>query len=153
MTTFTSATEVGQEIAARLATITTGNGFTTNIGTTVYRGRVSVGDQDVPCVSIIEGDDDVRENPSRMNAMAHITQQYALVGYAACDPMHPNDTAHSIIKDIKRAIFKDKDSTFARKVTAVRYKGRNIGPRADSVPIVQAVVYIEVEYVEDLTSP
>lgn len=153
MSVYSSATEVAQELSARLATILTSNGFNTNMGQRVYRGRVAVSDDDVPCVSLIEGDEDVRENPSRLNATAHITQQYALAGYAPCDPLQPNDAAHEIIKDMKRAIFQDKDSSLTRKVRRVAYKGRNIGPRADSVPIVQAVIYIEVEYVEDLSAP
>lgn len=153
MSTFNTAEAVSQEIQTRLQAVLIANGFQTNMGQRVYLGKLAIEDQHVPCVSVVEGIDNVNPSDSRKNPTALVKQQYALVGYAVCDPDHPNETAHKIIRDIKRAIFKGSNSDFGGKVSTVRYIGRNIGPRADGAAVVQAVVEIEVAYVEDLGNP
>ena len=40
--------------------------------------------------------------------------------------------------------------SFGGRVKSVEYRGRDIGPRTDGVPIVFAVVHIDVTYVENL---
>lgn len=149
---YTTATEVANEIKARLATISVAGGFNTDIGGTVFQGKVAITDPDVPCVSVIEGQDEAEHNTGR-SSLVLVEQQYALVGYAKCDPADPNATAHKIIRDIKRVIFRAKDASFGGKVRSVQYLGRGIGPRADGAPIVMAVVEIAVVYVEDLSAP
>ena len=79
-----------------------------------------------------------------------------------CDPDNPNDMAHQIISDIKKAVFSNTDATrvdttmgtvsFGGRVKSVHYRGRDIGPRTDGVPIVFAVVHIDVVYVEQLSA-
>lgn len=152
MNVYTNATQIAAEIEARIAQIRVANGYETDIGATVYRGKIAVNDDDVPCCSIIEGLDTVEGTPGR-SSQWKISQAYALVGYAQCDPAHPNDTAHAVIRDLKRAIFKTDgkaDATFGRKVLQVEYSGRNIGPRADGMSIVMGIVEISVQYVESL---
>jgi hypothetical protein len=73
-------------------------------------------------------------------------------GFDACDPDNPNTKAHAMIRDIKRVIFLG-GTTLGGKVRSVHYTGRDIGPRADGVSLVQVRVMIDVEYVEDLTNP
>jgi hypothetical protein len=153
MTVYTTATEIAAEIEARVGQIRTANGFATDIGATVFRGRIAVNDEDVPCVSIIEGTDSVLSTPGRA-ALWKIEQHYALVGYVPCDPANPNDAAHALITDLKRAIFKTNgkaDATFGGKVLEIHYKGRNIGPRADGAPIVMGIVEIAVVFAESLS--
>lgn len=153
MTVHTSAEEVAGEILARMAAIRIANGYETEIGTTVFDGRIAVNDQDVPCVSVIEGTDNVLSTPGRA-ALWKVEQTYSLVGYAPCDPASPNVTARAIIRDLKRAIFKSNgkaDATFAGKVLEIHYKGRNVGPRADGVAIVMSIVEIAVVYAESLS--
>lgn len=150
---YTSADEVAAEVAARAATIRTSNGFESELGAKVLDGVVKVDDDMIPCLSIVEGADQVQNGPSQRVVIAHIKQQYALVAYAACDPNAPNVTARRLIKDMKRAMFLTDgkpDVTWGGKVRSVTYRGRNIGPRADGAAIVQAIVEIEVEYAEQL---
>lgn len=151
-TPFTSAHEVAAEVSARIAQILTANGYETDIGTTVFEGRIAINDEDVPCISVIEGTDTVLSTPGR-SALWKIEQRYALVGYAPCDPDAPNTAARAMIRDMKKAIFKtnDKpDATFGGKVLEIHYKGRNIGPRPDGAAIVMAIVEIAVVFVESL---
>lgn len=152
MTVHTNAEEVSQEIRTRIATISVANGFESDIGVSVFDGRIAVNDSDVPCASVVEGTDDVLSTPGRA-ALWKVEQHYTLVGYSPCDPAHPNAKARAIIRDLKRAIFKTNgkaDATFGGKVLEIHYKGRNVGPRADGVGIVMGVISISVIYAESL---
>lgn len=151
MNPYTSAADIAQELADRLATITTTNGAETNVGAKVFRGRKNVDEAMIPCAVIIEGNDTPVDRPGRLPA-ASIKQRYTIAAYTNCDVDHPNDAAHAAIRDVKRALFK-VDGTLNGKVKKITYAGRDIGPRADGYPVVIAVVNIDVEYVEDLTNP
>lgn len=146
-----TASDVAVELARRMALVTTANGYLTNAGTRVLRGRRRIDDGQVPCIVIAEGLDQVSQHQSRM-AMAEIEQTYILIAYDECHPDHPNDKAHSLLKDLKRAVFAD-GVTLGGKVRKVEYKGRDIGPRSDGVGIVCASIEIEVRFIEDLTNP
>lgn len=148
-TPFTKASDIAAYLTSLLAGIQIADGFNTDIGTTVYRGRRMVDDDMVPCAVIIEGEDVPGDNVGREEIK--ITQNYVLGGYVRCDPDHPNDAAHKVIKDIKKVVFGDGPRMGGR-VRAVKYKGRDIGPRADGVPIVFAIVNIEIEYAETLVN-
>lgn len=149
-TVYTRAEDIALDLSTRLAAITVADGCETDIGLRAFRGRVHIPENAVPCNSLIEGDDNTGKSTGLTNTQ--VFQDYALVGYAVCDPAQPNDTAHKIIRDLKKAIFKD-GSKLGGKVRNVEYKGRNIGPRADGVAIVSAVVHITVEFAEDLQNP
>lgn len=152
---FTDPNDVSAEIKARIEAIPSSAGHLTDVGASVYEGRVHVDDDLVPCTSIIEGTDRVDSQPGRA-ALWKIAQKYVLVGYDKCDPANPNVKAREIIKDLKRAIFSTNGKPDARlggKVLEVNYLGRNIGPRADGAAIVMAYIEIEVVYAEHLWLP
>lgn len=152
MTTYFTAGAVSAEIKTRLQAILLANGAETDIGRDVMMGRRKIpGDDQPPCTMVLEGLDDPRDQPGR-NPTALIAQQYVISAFDACDPDNPNDKAHAMIRDIKRAIFKD-GTTWGGKVKSVTYLGRDIGPRPDGVALVQAQVSVLVEYVEDLANP
>lgn len=148
-TIYAKAEEVAAALSGRLQAITTANGYETDIGSRTYRGRTMIDEDAVPCSVLIEGEDNVEDTNA---TKVRLKQEYVLGGYAKCDPNNPNDTAHKIIRDIKKAIFSD-GVQLNGKVRNVKYMGRNIGPRADGRPVVFAIVYIEVEYAEDLAKP
>lgn len=149
---YTKAGDIAAEIAARLALIRTTGGFETDIGRDVKRGRRKIPADDAPpCVVMFEGDDDPKDRPGRI-PLVLVQQAYVLDAYDQCDPDNPNDQAHKMIRDLKRAIFAG-DATLGGKVSKVMYIGRDIGPRPDGAALVQARVMLVVEYVEDLTNP
>jgi hypothetical protein len=154
MTVYVKAADVADEIAGRLADILVANGAETNIGAKVFRGRRALpGDDEPPCSVLIEGGDEVEDTAGRSStALIKVKQVYMIDGFDACDPQNPNTKAHAIIRDIKRALFKD-GRTFGGKVVEVAYMGRDIGPRPDGVALVQARVMIEVSFAEDLANP
>jgi hypothetical protein len=147
---FNSADQIAAELAARLAEISVASGFNTDIGHTVYRGRRHIDKDQVPCAVLIEADDQVDEKQGIPNIK--IRQEYVLGGYAICDPDHPNDTAHKIIKDLKRAVF-GAGMRLGKRGNEMTYQGRGIGPRTDGAAVVFAVIYLTVEYAENLAAP
>lgn len=153
MSTYFTAGAVSAEIKARLQTILLVNDCETDIGRDVMMGRRKIpGDDQPPCIQVMEGLDDNMDQPGRIPQVL-VSQDYIISAFDACDPDNPNDKAHSMIRDIKRAIFKGGDGNWGGKVRKVTYRGRDIGPRPDGVALVQAMVMINVEYVEDLANP
>ena len=158
---FTRARDLALHITTLLQGIRKANGYETDIGLNrVFRGKRKIDDTHVPCAVIIEGED--KPGGTQGAVSQQITQSYVLGGYEACDPDHPNDTAHQIIADIKKAVFSvvnptraeeiSGSTTFGGRVKSVTYVGRDIGPRTDGGPIVFAVVHIDVVFVEQLTA-
>lgn len=150
--TLNTAEGVANEIKVRIAGIRTVYGYETEIGRDVMMGRRKLpGDDRPPCTVVLEGADDPKDHPARIPSVL-VQQSYWIDGFDVCDPDNPNTKAHAMIRDIKRAIFQG-DATLGGKVREVHYRGRDIGPRADGVSLVQARVIIDVEYVENLTAP
>ena len=145
-------------LSDRLATITVANGYQTDIGTNVFRGRRRLDLHQIPCAVIIEGDERVlSEQRAALPGRAYkkslqLAQQYDLEGHAACDADHPNDMAHKIIADIKKCLFTG-DVTFSGLVKDIKYIARAISPREDGFAVVAGAIRIELEFVEDLTNP
>jgi hypothetical protein len=145
------AEDVGQEIARRMALIRLVNGYETEIGVKVWRGRRKIpADEDIPVTLITEGDDNPGSKPNR--TVQQVVANFVIDGFDACDPNNPNDKAHAMLRDMKKAIFHD-GGQFNGKVREINYLGRDIGPRPDGAGFVQARIVIEVEFVESLADP
>lgn len=150
-----NAEQIAIEIANRLATRTVAQGAETDLGAKVFRGRVRIHDDMIPCSVIIEGDDVVARERG-VGPTVKIEQRYVLMAYVPCDPDNPNDAAHKAIRDLKKAMFVTggkPDATWGRKVKEVAYLGRDIGPRADGAAFVLAIIEIAVEFPESLATP
>ncbi|WP_316150055.1 hypothetical protein [Cupriavidus sp. BIC8F] len=150
----TKASDIALELYNRLTQITVANGFHTDIGAKVYRGKRALdAETDVPCVVLVEGNDTPQDDA--LTAVS-ISQRYMMEAHTACDPNNPNDAAHLLIADMKRAIFTGEPKHGMRlngKAKGMTYKGRVIGPREDGAETVFAGIHIDVLYVEDLTNP
>ncbi len=148
------ASDIAQELYNRVAQITKANGFNTDIGLRVFRGKRALdAEADVPCAVLVEGNDTPQD--SSMTGVS-ISQRYVFEAYDACDPDHPNDAAHLMIADLKRAIFAGEPKHGMRlggRAKEMTYKGRVIGPREDGAETVFAGIHIDVLYAEDLTNP
>jgi len=145
-----TADKIAAELAARLAQITIANGYQTDIGLRVYDGRRNLDETNMPCVVMVEDDDD----PAGMQAPNGKTSMpWLLEGHTACDPDHPNAAGRKIVADLKKAVFSG-DLTFGdKRAVACRYGGRAIAPRADGLALVSASVTIVVDVVENLAAP
>ncbi|MBF6987254.1 hypothetical protein [Cupriavidus sp. IK-TO18] len=147
------ASDIAVELSNRIARITKANGFNTDIGLRVFRGKRAFSEDDLPCLVLVEGNDTPQDDA--LTAMV-VSQRYVFEAHTECDPDHPNDAAHLVIADLKRAIFAGEPKLGMRlngKAKGMTYKGRVIGAREDGAPTVFAGIHIDVLYVEDLTNP
>lgn len=151
MSQLNKASDIAALLKTRMQAITIANGYNTDIGTRVLMGRRKIDASHVPCVVIIEGDDEpTREADSRMEIPVDL--DFVFSAYVLCDPDHPNDAAHLAIKDIKRALW-DRNTmggNLGRKVVSFKYRGKNIGPAANGEDSVAVLVYAQVRYAEAL---
>ena len=154
---FKKSSDIAEYLTTVLQAIRVTNGYKTDIGATVYRGRLKHDEDRVPYCVLIEGEDRPQENDGgRLDVT--LEQDFVLGAYVLCNVDNPNDAAHLAIKDIKKAVF---SSALARRpiagargangrVAKLSYRGKDIGPRADGKNIVFAVVHITVTFAEDL---
>lgn len=146
------AKTLAQRVADRVALVTVANGYLTDIGLRVLRGRLALDESFLPCAVVVEGDDSIED---QTEIKAKVAQAFIVEGHAECDPDNPNDTAHDIVADLKRAIF-DGDRTFEGFVPGpkgLRYNGKNFGTRPDGTNVVAASIQFTCVFVEDLTNP
>ena len=142
------AAEIAQAVSARLAVITKANGYATDCGVRVYRGRRRLDAEAPPCVVVAELEDTVLEQT--MKGSLHLSQVYAIEAHAeTTDPDNPNDLCHQMLFDLKRAVFGPKESLHTN-VRKIEYRGRTIGPRDEGTALVFASIRIAVEYAEKL---
>ena len=154
---FKKSSDIAEYLTTVLQAIRVTNGYKTDIGATVYRGRLKHDEDRVPYCVLIEGEDRPQENDGgRLDVT--LEQDFVPGAYVFCNVDNPNDAAHLAPKDTKKAVF---SSDLARKQMAgarggngrvknMEYKGKDIGPRADGKNIVFAVVHISVTFAEDL---
>lgn len=145
------ASSMAQMIVTRLATINIANGYATDIGVRVFRGRMNLVPEELPCVILVEGEDTVQDTKK---TEVKVRQNYIIEGHDECDPSNPNDKAHLILADLKRAIF-GVDPTFGGEVrpSELQYAGRQISVREDGTALVAASISINITFVEDLANP
>lgn len=150
------ANDIAEAIATRLATITTVNGYATNIGGKVLRGRRRLDKSHLPCAVVIERDDEVKAEQvlAKRVHQAKVACRLLLEGHAECDADNPNVVGHQIIADIKKAIFGSVISYGSDDaVLGIHYAGRSIAPREDGTDVVAAAVEVMLEFVETLSDP
>lgn len=150
------AKDLALVIEQRLAGIRTANGYLTDIGAKVFPGKLSLDPSMLPCVVLVEGDDDVL---TQVNMQCRVVLRFIAEGHASCDPERPYDKIHDIIADLKKAIF-GGDVTFGGLVKpsvnntpGLRYTGSGKGEPPDGAVNVTGSIQFECEVVEDLKNP
>ena len=146
------ASDLALAISTRIEQITIANGYATDIGVRVFRGRGSLNRVDLPCIVMVEGDETVQD-AKYANLKSDVV--FVLEGHDTCDPLHPNDKGHLIVADLKRAIF-GGDLTLGgmlAKKDDLAYRGRAIGVRPDGGDVIAASISIAVTMVDNLATP
>jgi hypothetical protein len=145
----TIAKDISIAVSERLLNIRLANGYNTECGTRVFRGRRRLDESVVPCIIIAEINSKFVDG-TRTNV--RVTTRYVIEGHSICDPNDPNDVGHDIVGDIKKAIF-NGDLRFGGDVRSISFVSQNIAPREDGVSIVSASVEVDLVFSEDLSSP
>lgn len=140
------ADTLAAQLVARVAAITVGNGYATDIGLRVFEGRRRLDESHIPCAVVVEGED---SPTSQQLGKIKNAVRYAVEGVASCDPDNPNIVGRAIVADLKKAIW-GSDVTFGRTVISLEYLGRTIAPREDGQNTVSASVEFSVSYAETL---
>ena len=149
------AKAIGTSLSALLGTITVANGYNTDIGLRVYRGRLAIDESRIPCVILAELDDANKDAVSQGTLIA-VGQRYTIEAHVTCDPNNPNDAAHDVIADIKKALFQKMirtGSAFSPEIKHLNYIGKTIGPRPDGSAFVSGSITVVADFVEDLKNP
>lgn len=142
------AKQILTKLDTRLKTILVANGYNTNAGQRVYRGRKSFdwGDAALfPAISVFDPEE-------RCESLHEERNDYLLVfhveahGFASAS--NPADLAHDLIADIKKALFIYSDQTLGGLVVSFEYKGREIQLPEDAGSVVSVRVVAEVKYPE-----
>ena len=100
-----------------LQTITPANGYGHDLSESVFRGRLTFGDNDpIPMLSIIEPP----ANPNNQHAPTGASENKVawdiiVQGFADDDMVNPTDPAHMLLADVKKAL-----ATEARKLQGMR---------------------------------
>lgn len=147
------AQDIALAISARLSVIDTTAGYNTDAGLTIFRGKPGIDDQDAPCIVLVELGDESQAKDGRLSVEHLVTLRFVAEGHIACDPDNPNDAAHLLIADMKRALWGPKEPTLGGLAKALRYTGRIIDPRHPGALSVAAGVEFEVDHHEDLANP
>jgi hypothetical protein len=142
------ASTIAQTLATIIGTIRTANGYATDIGAQVFRGKRKLDESDPPCSTIFEGED---MEQAQQGPAVRLRQRYVVEGVSTCDPDNPNDAAHAIIADIKKAVWRN-DEPFGVGVE-VRYAGRSIGTREVGSTLIAAAIELEIVFAENLANP
>lgn len=147
------ALQIVKALAARLEVIRTANGYRTDAGAQVYRGRIVFDASDsLPALTVFDDEDDVLQINGALRAKLGLS--VTIEGIAQADPDNPSDTGHAMVADIKKAIFSpDYDQTFGGMVAKLSYAGRRMQSREGGSGHISVAVMLTVEYVEDLTNP
>lgn len=93
-------------LCAALANIRVENGYYTNAGAAVFRGRLTFGaDDPLPCVAILEPPMQPEPRVQPLGARVRQEQMDVYVqGFAVDDKKNPSDPAQLLLADIKKAI-------------------------------------------------
>lgn len=143
------AKDILASVATRLLNVTVANGYATDCGSRVFKGRRRLDETHIPCIVLAEVDTKVVEG-TRTNV--RVTSRYVIEGHSVCDSDNPSDVGHDVISDIKKCIFSG-DLRFGGSVRSVDFISQNIGLREDGLNIVSASIEIDLVFAEDLTSP
>ena len=143
---------VSRAIETRLAAINAANGFETDVGLRVLRGKRALNEEDLPCVVIVEGPESIDQQRGTLMTLG---ARYLLEAHDHCDPTHPNDRGHALVRDLKRAVFSGERMRglgLDGLALSVSYRGKVIGHEAGT-SLVYASVAVEVQFTEDIAKP
>lgn len=133
--------QILKALTAQLQTITVANGFNTDIGNRVYRGRPDFGSEtDKPFIGIFE----IRPEGSPLYADTDVEKDnwsLGIQGVVEAGTEHPTDPAHNLLADIKRAL-----SIVVRRHTPVDPNPyENFGGLITGLEIDGGVTYVAAE--------
>lgn len=140
-----------ENLVERLSRIDADAGYLTSVGRHVYWGRKTIPSGTSAFVALHETDEEgVLEQKS--DGVVLLRVPYVIEAQMPCDPDHPNEAGHRMVRDIKAAIF-GAGMQLAGCLNDIRYAGRTIFQRDNGAKNVVVQVRIEVTLTESLANP
>lgn len=98
--------QIQKNMTAVLQGITIANGYATDIGTDVYRGRIVYGDEaPVPMLSILEVPIPLdQDQPAAPTGLSKGPWELMVQGWVKDDRENPTDPAHFLMADVKKCL-------------------------------------------------
>ncbi len=149
-------------LTSALQEITVANGYATELGVNVYRGKEYFSDdQPVPMVAILESpDEDFQEPAPEFSGHNAGTWRIFIQGWVEDDMENPTDPAHILMADVKKrlAIEAKKGRDFAifgmgSTVTRLRFSPGVVRPPDAISGRAYFWLVLHLGLVEDLTNP
>lgn len=157
------ALRIVDAIQACLADITVANGYHTDAGKNVFRGREDLfgEDQALPCLSIFEDEETSDESKAQPEMQRYATDvRYVVLGVTAADPQNPLDAGHLLKADIQRALFRRRNATAGARadllggtVRQFVYLASAVVPRGDGGRLTEAAVKCKALYSLNASDP
>lgn len=126
----------------------TDDGFNTDAGVNVYRGKKSFNwvNQDLfPAISVFDPVEEVEAgHEERNDNMLTVF----IEGHVWADPDDPADGAHDLLADIKKAVLLYDDQTLGHLAAGMEYGGREIEFPDDAGSTITVRVTLKIAYPE-----
>lgn len=143
----TVAKQIINACFARLQAVQVANGFNTDAGLRVYRGRRTFDfEGDYPVFSVWSPENTPADN--RHNERHDLTLSVVVEGHALADLDNPNDAAQDLLGDIKQALFLAADRTMGNLVADLRWTAEATEVPEDGGQVVSVRVFAEASYPE-----
>jgi hypothetical protein len=144
--------QIVDAIALRLAAITQDNGYATNAGARVHKGREHIGDDEfsaaAPDALTVLWDSEQKTSELVGCPTVNLAGDFAVVAW-----LMPTDTSASaaaidaIVRDIKRALFRaDADPTLKNITSGFEYVGAYMVPRLDGLRSARVALELHVTW-------
>lgn len=149
------ANAVAEALKAMLAMISQTNGFATDAGAFVYRGKI-VGQEEVnaPCVTLFEDEATVLSQKEKTVA---VRVPYVAEASGPCDADNPNVMGQTLASDVCRALWPETPNTTLNDLlmddTGLAYAGHQILPRPPGQASVTVQVKFNATFVFNLSHP
>jgi len=146
------ATQITQALAARLATATTANGYTSNCGSAVFIGQTRGADRQAPAVFLLPGR---QSGEGRYADEREVRREYDIRGFADLNS-HPHLSEAALIDliiwDLRRCCESNNDA-LTGLIERLSYRSDQPGYREEGGSIVGAALTYEIQYICSITDP
>jgi hypothetical protein len=144
------ANTIAEVLKSRLESVRKANGYYTNAGRRVYRGKRQLPEAD--CATLFESEEDAgnpRGEPYTAVAVAHFVAEAAV----ECDPDNPDIAGHKLVADLCRALFGGSPNLDGLLESPLTYTGRAIQPRVDGQSLVNVQIKLDATYLFTPANP
>ena len=154
------ALDILETLEARLQAITVAGGYNTNAGQKVYMGRAFLdADKDIPSLTLHEGRPTgdgfsfVENTSQRPEIGARMEPEYTVEGLVASGASTPIAAAHSLLADIKKALWGQHDCGELTGAMNHQFVGHAVLPHQAGSNRMAVAVVGKYTYVENFAAP